>query len=211
MNSGKTILLLAPHTDDIEHGCGGTVVKHIKNGDNVIYVVFSICERSVPESFPKDILETECLQAAKCLGIKNRNIFINKLNVRDFSQNRQIILQYLIDLKKNNYKIDMVYSPSSADTHQDHHVIFEESCRAFKYTTHLGYDMPWNNINFQAKKYSILTEDEVLIKVRSLLKYKSQRFRTTSNVDNISTLLKFRGLEVGEKYAEAFEVIKWIN
>ncbi len=45
----QKILVLAPHTDDGELGCGGTIVRLIDEGQDVYYVAFSICEESVPE------------------------------------------------------------------------------------------------------------------------------------------------------------------
>ena len=42
-------LLLAPHTDDIELGCGGTVVKLLEDGNEIHWVVFSTAEDSVPQ------------------------------------------------------------------------------------------------------------------------------------------------------------------
>ena len=55
---GNKILLLSPHTDDGELGCGGTVAKLIEQGKEVFYVAFSACEQSVLPQFPKDILIT---------------------------------------------------------------------------------------------------------------------------------------------------------
>ena len=67
---GNTILLLSPHTDDGELGCGASVAKFIEQGKRVIYVAFSACEQSVLPQFPKDILIQEVQQATSELGIK---------------------------------------------------------------------------------------------------------------------------------------------
>ena len=74
----KNILILAPHTDDGELGCGATISKYIDEGKKVYYVAFSICEESVPEGYPENILETEVKKATKVLGIKQENLFIYK-------------------------------------------------------------------------------------------------------------------------------------
>ena len=49
------VLVLAPHTDDGEFGCGGTISKLIYQGVEVHYVAFSACEQSVLPEFPSDI------------------------------------------------------------------------------------------------------------------------------------------------------------
>jgi len=75
-NDIKKILILAPHTDDGEFGCGGTIAKLIEKGKKVHYVVFSTCEDSIPKGFPKDILKKELKQATKTLGIRSENFII---------------------------------------------------------------------------------------------------------------------------------------
>ncbi|MCP4668353.1 MAG: PIG-L family deacetylase, partial [Deltaproteobacteria bacterium] len=49
------ILVLAPHTDDGEFGCGGSIARFIKDGAEVYYATFSLCEESVPKLMPRDI------------------------------------------------------------------------------------------------------------------------------------------------------------
>ena len=51
------VLVLAPHTDDGEFGCGGTIAKFIEEKTEVYYVAFSTAEKSVPKELPKNILE----------------------------------------------------------------------------------------------------------------------------------------------------------
>ena len=55
----KKVLILAPHTDDGEFGCGGTISKFIEEGIELYYVAFSACQQSVLKEFPSDILITE--------------------------------------------------------------------------------------------------------------------------------------------------------
>jgi len=69
MNSVTRILVLAPHTDDGEFGCGGSVARFVDEGKEVYYAAFSTAEESVPEPWPKDILKTEVREATKRLGI----------------------------------------------------------------------------------------------------------------------------------------------
>ena len=64
-NEIKNVLILAPHTDDGEFGCGGSIVKLIDSGAEVYYVAFSACEQSVLPHLPKDILVSEVKEATK--------------------------------------------------------------------------------------------------------------------------------------------------
>ena len=98
----NTVLVLAPHTDDGEFGCGGTISKLIGEGKEVHYVAFSSCEKSVPKQFPKDILITEVKAATKKLGIREENLSILKYDVRTFNYHRQDILDDLINLRSSS-------------------------------------------------------------------------------------------------------------
>ena len=63
------ILVLAPHTDDGEIGCGGAIAKFIEEKKEVFYVAFSIARTSaVQNGFPDNILEIEVAGAMKVLG-----------------------------------------------------------------------------------------------------------------------------------------------
>jgi len=70
------ILVLAPHTDDGEFGCGGTIAKFIQEGHDVYYAAFSACQQSVLPQFPSDILITEVKEATSILGIKPENLIL---------------------------------------------------------------------------------------------------------------------------------------
>ena len=66
------VLVLAPHTDDGEFGCGGTISKLIYQGVEVHYVAFSACEQSVLPEFPSDILITEVKKSNSSFRNKKR-------------------------------------------------------------------------------------------------------------------------------------------
>ena len=146
----KRVLVLAPHTDDGEFGCGGTIAKLIAQNAEVFYAAFSVCELSIPSHLPKNILETEVKNATRVLGIKNHNLKIFRYGVRKFEAFRQKILDELIFLR-NEIEPDLVFMPSPHDIHQDHSTIVIEGIRAFKQVSILGYELPWNNLTFNTQ------------------------------------------------------------
>ena len=148
-------LVLAPHTDDGEFGCGGTMVRLVDEGVDVRYVAFSIATKSLPEGFPPDTLAREVREATTELGIPEGNLTVHDFEVRSFPVHRQDILELLIALWEE-WKPDVVFQPSLHDVHQDHQVIAAEGLRAFKRTTILGYEIPWNNFDFAYQAYLAL-------------------------------------------------------
>ena len=209
-NNLRKILVLAPHTDDGEFGCGGSIAKLTREGVEVHYVAFSACEQSVLPQFPSDILITEVTEATKVLGIKKENLHLLKYDVRTFNFNRQAILDDIIRLK-NLINPDLVFIPSVNDIHQDHATIANEAVRAFKFINILSYEMPWNNFSFKTTCFLLLSKEDIDKKIQALKKYKSQEHRSYANEDFIRSLASVRGVQVGKKYAEVFEVIRSIN
>jgi LmbE family N-acetylglucosaminyl deacetylase len=208
-NTGKKILILAPHTDDGELGCGGSISKYIEEQNEVYYVAFSLCKNSLPLGLAENTLEIEVKAATKTLGIKEENLILFDFEVRKFKENRQEILEELIKLR-NRINPDLVFLPCSTDIHQDHQTIYEEGVRAFKQTSILGYEMPWNNISLQTTSFIKLSDLQIETKVKALEAYLSQRHRTYLNSNFIKSLATTRGVQIGHQYAEAFEVIRWI-
>ena len=205
----RTVLILAPHTDDGELGCGGSIAKLVEDGYRVIYTAFSTCRRSLPEGWEPDTLEKEVKNAVPLLGVKPEDIVLLDYDVRQFKTERQSILEDIILLKKK-YNPHKVFVPSPTDIHQDHQVISEEGLRAFKNITVLGYEMPWNNIAFNTRAFMKLEERHVQLKVSALKEYKSQQSRSYLTEEFIFSLARVRGVQIGVQYAESFEVIRTI-
>ncbi|MFW6275721.1 MAG: PIG-L deacetylase family protein [bacterium] len=205
----KNILILAPHTDDGEFGCGGAIAKFIEEGSNVIYVAFSTAKKSVPEGLPQDILEKEVKIATKRLGIKPENLIIYGFEVRRLNYVRQDVLEELVKLKKT-INPDLVFMPSPNDLHQDHTTVAMEGLRAFKHTSILAYELPWNNLVFENQCFVKLNERYVKQKIYALDAYNSQKTRSYAKEDFIMSLAKTRGVQINSAYAESFEVIRWI-
>ncbi|MBS4538829.1 PIG-L family deacetylase [Clostridium sp. D2Q-11] len=203
------VLILSPHTDDGELGCGGFITKLKDIGSEIYYIAFSSAEKSVPKEYPKDILKMEVKKATSILGIKEENLFILNYEVRTFHEKRQNILEDLIKFKKN-IKPDLVLLPSLHDIHQDHITIAKEGLRAFKNTTILGYELPWNNLTIDTTCFVKLQEYNIKMKAKALRAYESQKNRVYFTEGFIFNLARTRGVQIGCDYAEVFEVIRLV-
>jgi len=200
------IMVLSPHTDDGEIGAGGTIARLIEEGKEVYYVAFSSCEDSLPQGFQKDTLKEECINATGILGISKENVTLLNYKVRCFQLNRQEILDEMIKLNKE-MSPDIVFVPSSYDTHQDHQVIYNEALRAFKKTSSIwGYEHPWNNLTFTSDIYIRLEERHIQQKINALKAYRSQDFRQYLDEKYIKAIAYAKGVEVNFTFAETFEL-----
>ena len=209
MKNKKRVLVLAPHTDDGEFGCGGTIAKFIEEGHDVMYAAFSACQQSVLPQFPSDILITEVKAATKVLGIKSENLLLFDYDVRTFGYRRQDILDDLIRIRQA-FNPQLIFMPDLADVHQDHATVATEGLRAFKFASILSYELPWNNLSFTTSSFVHLDETHVQTKVNALKEYQSQAHRPYSDEDFLRSVARTRGVQIGTKYAEAFNIVRWI-
>jgi LmbE family N-acetylglucosaminyl deacetylase len=210
MFNPRKILVLAPHTDDGELGCGGSIARFASEGLQVHYVAFSTCSRSLPAGLAADTLANECRKATSVLGIPADHVRLFDFEVRLFEDHRQEILEELVKINRE-LQPDLVLVPAAADRHQDHGVIHTEALRAFRDCSILGYELPWNHPQFLSPFYLQLSSGNIETKWRALQEYRSQSHRDYMQEDFIRSLARIRGVLSGSEYAEAFEVYKMLG
>jgi N-acetylglucosamine malate deacetylase 1 len=207
----RSALVLAPHTDDAELGCGGTIARLLEDGIRVSVAAFSTAEESLPPGSAANRLESEFYEAMHRLGLPSENLFVYHYQVRRLSYSRQDVLEEMVMLGKT-VRPDAIFLPSGNDLHQDHQAVHLEGLRAFKHLTVLGYELPWNHISFSAQAFVKLEQRHVDMKWEALKAYSSQLelSRPYFAQTFIESLARLRGTQVKVTFAEAFEVVRFI-
>ncbi|NLE96167.1 MAG: PIG-L family deacetylase [Dehalococcoidia bacterium] len=201
------VLLLSPHTDDIEIGAGGLICRLQEEGCHTFkWLAFSRCCVSLGPDMPADTLECEFHECADFLGIDDRHVL--DYPVRAMPAYRQEILEALMQTRRD-FNPDVVVAPCLEDVHQDHSTVAQEALRAFKCSASvLGYELPWNNVSFSSRVFVRLTEAQVRRKWLALAHYHSQQRlgRTYFCEGFVSSWARMRGAQCGAMFAEAFDV-----
>ena len=205
----KRVLVLAPHTDDGELGCGGTIAKFCEQQMDVFYVAFSAAEESVPPGFPSDTLRREVQEATRVLGISPDKLLVLNYKVRELEYHRQKVLDDIIRFR-HDIDPDLILIPTLDDLHQDHQVVANEAIRAFKHKSVLGYELPWNSITFNARAFVPLDEQQLNKKISALKCYETQAHRPYVSEEFIRSEARVRGVQIGVKWAEAFDVMRFM-
>lgn len=205
----KKIIAFAPHTDDIELGCGGSISRFIDEGHEVYYIAFSICEEWVPKEYPSNILEIEAKKSAEFLGIKESNIKLYKFRATELWKVRDKIFDIMYEMNRS-IKPNIVFAPSLNDLHQDHSLISQEAKRVFKNCTLLGYEAPWNNKEFKSNTFIKLEKKDIDKKIKAINIFESQKNKTYIDEEFIYALSKVRATQIQLKYAECFEVMNLV-
>lgn len=202
----ERVLVVSAHSDDGEIGCGGTVVRLLEEGAEVTYLYFVL----PPIAMNQPTAQQETDQALQVLGIdKIVHCKLGGYANRMFHAHRQDILDSLVWAYRD-VQPDIVFTLSSLDRHQDHEIVSSETFRACKKSTILGYDFPWNMPRSQLGCYVAIEQKHLDKKLASIQKNTTQLFRPHLAVDAITALATVRGAAIGKRYAEAFEVMRWI-
>lgn len=199
----STILALAPHPDDIEIGCGGTMAVHAARGDEVH--LFVATQGGVGGD--AEIRKAEQEQSAKILGI-------TKVHWGDFSdtclpQQAMALMQVLEKLVKE-IQPGTVYVNYRDDTHQDHRVLAQVANSVTRYVPNvLAYETP-SSIGFDPTLFMDIS-DTLAKKLKGLETHASQLERTHVRLNIAEIALAtahFRGVQGKLSCAEGFMPVR---
>jgi LmbE family N-acetylglucosaminyl deacetylase len=201
------ILCLGAHADDIEIGCGGTILRLLQAYPNaeVCWVVFSAPgtrrqeARSSAESF-----------LAAC---RKKTVLVKNFRESFFPFRGEAIKDCFEDVKIR-FSPDVILTHYRHDLHQDHRVISEFTWNTFRKHLILEYEIPKYDGDLGSPNTFVSLDAEVCKKkVANLFRYfVSQRNKQWFTEDLFLSLLRLRGMEANSstKYAEAFYCRKWV-
>ncbi len=196
-----TIMAMGAHCDDIEIGCGGTILSIIKDNPlvNITWIVFSSTEKR----------KAEATIAAK-LYCENAATF--DLKILDFKDG---FFPYHGEDLKNTFESlkgggdpDLIFTHYRQDLHQDHRLISELTWNTFRNHLILEYEIPkWDGDIGVPNTFVHLDEATGLKKIKYLQQvYNSQRTKAWFTDDLFWSLMRIRGMESNSpsRIAEAF-------
>lgn len=214
----KKILVVAPHPDDEVLGCGGTIKKYTKEGDEVfLCVVTKAYTPDWTEKYTKDKV-ADIKKSNAVLGFK-KTYFLGLPTVKLDTIPQKELNDKISDVIRE-VNPDILFIPYVGDTNQDHRLVFEAcfvSARPFenKIKKILAYETlsvaAWGVKQFAPTTYTDIT-GTLKDKLKAMSCYRSElrEFPHPRSLEGITILAKKRGTESGLRAAEAFVVIREI-
>ncbi len=196
-----SVLCLGAHSDDIEIGCGGTILKLLQTYGNctVTWVVF--CADAVRKR--------EAVSSSKRFlhGSKASTVITKSFKGSFFPYRGEQIKAFFEQLKAR-VEPDLIFSHYQKDLHQDHRFISELTWNTFRNHLILEYEIPkYDGDLGQPNVYVPLSHEVCDAKIRYLMEeFSTQRSRQWFTEDTFYSMLRLRGIEAPAttKYAEAF-------
>ena len=205
------VLAIGAHYDDIELGCSGTLIKHTKNGDTVAMVVVTDSAYKNPDGDTirdAQVARLEGLKAADIIGATLICLEYKTFEVPFNDILGKILLNYIEKLK-----IDIIYSHWVYDLHRDHQYAGKSTLMAGRHVPRfLMYRSNFYDTEqqFNGNFYSDIT-DVMDHKIEVIKAHKSELKRVRYQwLEFFTKLHENDGQKIGVKYAECFEVVRYL-
>jgi len=202
-----SILCLGAHSDDIEIGCGGTLLRLAESHPDcqVVWVVFSSGKPRRQEAL---------LSARQFLSkVQRKTVIVKSFRASYFPYAGARIKEFFEILKKR-WNPDIIFTHYRQDLHQDHRTISELTWNTFRNHLILEYEIPKYDGDLGSPNFFVhLDEAHCRMKSRLLIEsFKSQRSKPWFTEDVFLGLLRLRGMEsnASARYAEAFYCRKMV-
>ena len=202
------VLCLGAHSDDIEIGCGGTLLRIIEEYPllNVFWIVFGASDRRADEARKSAELFLT--------GVPEKRVEIKGFQDGYFPYNGAKIKDYFEELK---YQIspDLIFTHYRKDLHQDHRLIEELTWNTFRDHLILEYEILKYDGDMGAPNYYVCFDETIAFKK---VRYLDESFATQKDKywftdDTFLSLMRVRGVEArsASQYAEGFYAYKIVQ
>ncbi len=197
----RRILCLGAHCDDIEIGCGGTILRLLQEDPEreISWQVFS--------SDP--VRKREAIKGARLFleSAKSKKVAVR--NYRDsFFPTLQPQIKMEFEKLKKELVPDLILTHYRHDLHQDHRVICELTWNTFRNHLILEYEIPKYDGDLGAPNFFVGLDRETCERKAKYIcdSFASQRTKQWFEADTFLALQRLRGVECNapDKYAEAF-------
>jgi LmbE family N-acetylglucosaminyl deacetylase len=195
------LLCLGAHSDDIEIGCGGTILRLLERYDNVVahWIVFSTNDERAREA--------RASAGAFLEGTREKTIVVR--NYRDgFFPYLGAQIKDEFEALKRDFSPDLIFTHHRDDRHQDHRLISDLTWNTFRNHLILEYEIPKYDGDLGSPNFFVSLDEPVCSrKIRTIVEsFKSQSQKQWFDEQTFLAILRLRGMEANSptRYAEAF-------
>ena len=203
----RRVLCIGAHSDDIEIGCGGTVLHLIEASRKIEFYWL------VLSSSPERAIEAR-RSARAFLGKAARKTVVVKSFRDGFLPYAGAAVKESFEELKTLFAPDVIFTHCRHDLHQDHRLVCELTWNTFRNHLILEYEIPKYDADLRSPNFFIpLSETIARKKIRGLIRYfGSQRNRHWFDAELFQGLMRIRGAEAGgsTRFAEGFHCRKML-
>lgn len=210
--SKKIVIIISSHPDDAELAAGGTIAFFVELGFEV-WVIYMTKGRNGGISEDSTERVEESIEACITLGVDRDKIFFGPFHDTRIADSSIEALNFLESFYlKNPKNVHSVFIPSWHDIHQDHRTVGSVCRTAFrKVPCMFAYESPSTTEEFKPKLFIDITKF-IKVKWNALRFHRSQirQNKAYMTYEKVMSMSSYWGSKNGLKYAEGFEVIRFL-
>lgn len=220
----QNILVIAPHPDDETLGCGGTLLRHSKDGCNIHWLIMTTMHSN--DKYSKDSVnerQNEIETVNKAYNFKSNKVLDHspaKLDQIPIEQLVKDISEYI-----DNIKANVIYAPFENDVHTDHGVVFKalmssvksfrspsvKSVRIYETISETEFNINHEDLAFKPNLWIDISEFlDMKIEIMKIYKSEIKPHPFPRSEEGIKSLAYLRGAFCNVKAAESFISLKEI-
>lgn len=207
LNGVKRVLCIGAHSDDIEIGCGATVLHLLKQSPNLEFYWLVFCSNPA-----------RAKEAQKSASWFLRQAHRKNIVIRSF---RDGFLPYIggepkdcFEELKRTFQPDLIFTHFRHDLHQDHRLLCELTWNTFRNHLVLEYEIPKYDADLRSPNYFVpVSEGLATTKAKALMRFfGTQRSKHWFSEDLFLGLMRLRGVEAASPtgFAEGFHCRKFV-
>lgn len=212
------ILVVAPHPDDETLGCGGTLLKHKKNGDKIYWMI--VTNMHTGNGWSEKVVQKrqeEIQQVSRMYGFEKVFKLDFPTTMLDSVAYNKIIVKFLEVIKK--VEPSVVYLPNRSDIHTDHKITFNavmSCCKDFRvpFVKRILMYECLSETEFAPALRECVFVPNVFIDISEYFQRKLEILKVYASeimeapfprsIEAVTSLAQVRGSRIGKKYGEAF-------
>lgn len=217
------ILVVSPHPDDETLGAGGTLLKYRDQGNNIYWL--NITNMKDNYGYTKDNINIRINQIEKVKRVfefvECYDLALQPANLQQYESN--VVIKQISDIL-DNIKPNVLILPNRSDIHSDHKIVFDWCYACTKVFRHPYIKMILSMEILSETDFGIIDDyfipnyfvditDYLPQKNKILEIYESEvgQHPFPRSFEGVEAIAKYRGINAGTKYAEAFKILKYIN
>ena len=201
LNRVKRVLCLGAHSDDIEIGCGGTVVRMIEQSKSIEFYWLVLCAN------PERTMEARRSANALLAQARKKTIVVKPFRDGFLPYLGPPVKECFEELKKV-FRPDVIFTHCRHDLHQDHRLVCELTWNTFRDHFILEYEVPKYDADLRSPNFFVpLSDAQARKKVNNLMRYfTTQRNKRWFREELFYGLMRLRSTEAASptRYSEAF-------
>ena len=205
------VLAIGAHFDDVELGCGGTLLNHLKNKDQLNVLVVTKSGYTSKMTNHERNNKVACKEGMKSAKLLKSNLIMGNFETLKLTASMELVNYLCKQIKQINP--DIVYTHFLGDQHLDHQAVAKASIIATRNTKKVLAYMSnvYDTVPKFEPNYFVNISDTFEEKISLINCFESEKETHLQWKKQLKAMSQIYGIKIGREFAEAFQVVRIVE